>query len=126
MNRNQGLLEIRPILIGVLLVCSYEAVTLWPAVTKYTRFADDPMRIVSLTVAIFITASVTYRSSFVADRVVFGAITLISVLTAIRMARLTSLGMLCVKTTEASMWTFAAVASLLALLRIFRKAQRKM
>lgn len=126
MNRNQGVLQNRPILVGLLLVFLYEAITLWPAITKYARFPKSSLTILGLVIAVFITTSIAYRSSFVADRIVFGAITIISVLTAIRMAPLSSREMLCVRTLEALMWTLAAIATLVVLLRGIRIAPEKL
>ncbi len=119
MAPTQRLLENRPILIGILLFCLYECVTLWLTITKYSRFPHDPVSIFGLTFAAFITASITFRSSFFADQIVFGAITVTFVLTAVRMAHLTSLAMLTVKGGVALMWTVAAAVTLAVLLRGF-------
>ena len=108
----------------ILLFSLYESITLWPKVMTYARFPHDPVRIFGLALAAFITASMARRSPFPADRVVFSAITVISVLTAVRMAHLTSLAMLVVRAAEGSMWTIAAAASLVVLVRGSTKVDR--
>ena len=124
MASTRGLLEYRPVLIGVLIFCSYECVTLWSTILKYSRFSHDPVSIFGLAFAAFITASVTFRSPFFADRIVFGAITVTFMLTGGRIANLTSLAMLTVKGTEALMWTVATTVSLAILLRSFNISRR--
>jgi hypothetical protein len=120
MTPTRGLLKNRPILIGILIFSSYECVTLWLTITKYGRFPHDPVSIFGLAFAVFITASITWRSQLSADRMIFGAITATLVLTAVRMAHLTSLAMLAIKTAEALIWTIAAGIGLVALLRGFK------
>ena len=124
MTSTQGLLQNRPILIGISLVCSYESVVLWLTITKYSIHPHDPVGIVGLAFAAFIAAAITYRSPFFADRVVFGALALISALTAVRMAHLTSLAMLTVKAAEALLCTIAATVSLVVLLRGLKTLDR--
>ena len=124
MTSSRGLLENWAILMGMLLFCLYESITLWLIVTKYDRFPHDAVRIFGLAFAAFVTASIARRSTFSADRVVFVAITVVSVLTAVRMAYLTSLAMLLVKVAEASMWTIAATVCLVVLLRGFKTSVR--
>jgi hypothetical protein len=119
MAPKRGLLEDRVILIGISLLCLYQCVTLWLTVAKYGRFPHDPGSIFGLTSATFIAAAITFRSPFRADRIVFGAITVTLVLTAVRMAHLTSFAMLTVKGAETLVWTGAAVVSLAVLLRGF-------
>jgi hypothetical protein len=119
MAPTRGLLENRPILIGILLFCLYQCVMSWLTIARYGRFPHDPVSIFGLTLAAFIAAAITFRSSLFADRLVFGAITVTLVLTAVRMARLTSSEMLVVKGADALMWTAAAAVSLAVLLRGF-------
>lgn len=121
----RGVLQNRPILIGILLVCLYETVTVWMTVMKYNRHPYTPVGVLGLAFAAFITTSIAYRSRFIADRVVFGAFTVISLLTAVRMTGLTSVAMLAVNATEASMWTIAAAVSMTVLLRTFKVSQSK-
>ena len=121
----RGILQNRPILMGILLVCLYETVTVWMTVMKYNRHPSSPVGVLGLAFAVFITVSIAYRSPFVADRLVFGAFTVVSVLTATRMTRLTSLAMLAVNATEALMWTIAAVVSMTVLLRGLKVSHSK-
>jgi len=120
MTPTRGLLKNRPILIGILLFCSYECVTLWLTITKYSRFPHDPVSTFGLAFAVFITASITWRSHLSADRMIFGAITVTLVLTAVRMAHLTPLAMLATKIAEAMVWTIAAGIGFIVLLRGFK------
>ena len=121
----RGILQNRPILIGILLVCLYEAVAVWTTVTQYNSHPYTPVGVLGLAFAAFITISIAYRSSFVTDRVVFGALTVISFLTMTRMTRLSSVAMLAVNSAEGSMWTIAAAVSMMALLRSFRVSHSK-
>jgi O-antigen/teichoic acid export membrane protein len=124
MAPTQGLLQNRAILIGILLACSYETVALWVTITKYSGHPYTLGGVFGLAVAAFIAASITYRSRFFADRVVFGPIAVICVLTAARMTHLNSVAMLIVKTAEAVMWTIAAAVSVVVLLRGFKASHK--
>src|ERR1700733_3209111 len=113
----RGILQNRPVLIGILLACLYETITTWRVVEKYNRHPYSTAGFLGLAFAAFITISIAYRSRFIADRLVFGAITVISFLTAARMTNLTSPAMLAVNGAEASMWTVAVVVGMTVLVR---------
>jgi hypothetical protein len=121
----RGVLQNRPILIGILLACLYETVAVWTTVLKYNRHPYNLVGVLGLAFAAFITISIAYRSPFITDRVVFGAPTVISFLTLTRMARLTSITMLAVNSAEGSMWTIAAAVSMMVLLRSFKVSHSK-
>jgi len=97
---------------------------LWVSLTKYHRFPHDLLSMSGLALATFITASVTLRSRFSADRVVFGLITVAFLFTAMRMAPLTSFTMRAVKFGEAFMWTVAATLSLVVSLGGFKTLRK--
>jgi len=120
MTASRGLLQNRAILVAVLLFCAYESVTVWLTITKYARFPHDPVSLFGLALAAFITTSISLRSRFLVDRVVFGAVTLTLLLTATRLARLSSDTMVAVKAAEALVWTIAAVVCLAVLFGAFR------
>jgi len=117
MAPTRGLLNHRPVLIGILLFCLYQSVTVWLTVTKYVRFPHDPVSIFGLAVAACITTSVTWRSQLFADRLIFGGVTITLVLTAVRIAGLTRTEMLTVKAAEALLWTITAAICVVVLLR---------
>lgn len=117
MAPTRGLLNKRPILIGVLLFCLYQSVTVWLTVAKYVRFPHDPISIFGLAFAAFITGSITWRSQLSADRLIFGGVTVTLVLTALRIAGLTRTEMLAVKAGEALLWTIIAAVGLVVLVR---------
>jgi len=60
MTPTRGLLENRPLLIGMLLFCSYVAVASWLTITQYGTFPHDPLRIFGLPFVVFCCASITY------------------------------------------------------------------
>ena len=115
----RALLENRLFTVGTLLFCSYESVASWLKIAKYGRFPHDPTTIFGLAFVVFCSGSITYRSSFSPDRVVFGAVTVVFLLMALRTAHLTSLAMLGVRSAEVLMWTIAAIASLVVPVRGF-------
>jgi hypothetical protein len=104
-------------LAGALLLCGCLGATSWLWVTRYLRFPHDPLDVFGLAFAIFITASITYRSPLFADRVVFGGATAVLVLEAVRAAPLPSAWMLALRTAEALVWTIAAGVCAVALVR---------
>lgn len=112
-----GLLKNRPILFVALLFCGIESVTSWLNITRYLRFPHDPVHILGLAFVTFATASITYRSTLFAERVVFGAATAAFLLMAVRIAPLASLSMRDVEVTEALAWTVAAILCVAVLLR---------
>jgi uncharacterized membrane protein YesL len=63
----------------------------------------------------FIVISITYRSSFWADRVVFGALAGVGGLVVVSAASLTPTAMLALDVACAFMWTIAGLVSLIAL-----------
>jgi hypothetical protein len=71
-----------------------------------------------LAFSVFITASIAYRSTFTGDRVVFGVATAAFALAALTAAfSLAPSVMLIVAAAKALLWTFAAVASAIVLVR---------
>jgi len=120
-----GLLQNRPILIAILLFCSYESTASWLTIARHHRFPHDPVSIFGLAFSIFITASITYKSRFLGDRVVFGSATGAFALIAITAAPLSPPAMFAVETGKSFMWTVAAVVSLTVLVRGFKTSRSK-
>jgi len=117
MIRTRGLLEKAPVLLGALLFSSYESTISWMRIERYARFPHDLVTVFALAFVTFGTVSISYRSSFLPDRMVFGAFATTFLLMSIRMASLTSTEMFIVKLAEALMWTVAAFLSMAVLLR---------
>jgi len=74
---------------------------------------------------IFITVSIAYRSSFWADRVVFGAVAGAFALVVVRAVSLTPAAMFAVDVACAFMWTIAGFVSLIVLARGFKTSTQK-
>jgi hypothetical protein len=117
MAPTRGLPNNRAVLIGVLLFCLDQSVTVWLTVTRYVRFPHDPVSIFGLALAAFITTSITCRSKLSVDRLIFGGITITLVLTALRIARLTTTAMVTVKAVEALLWSITAAVGAFVLVR---------
>lgn len=121
------LLEKRWTVIAALLFFSFEALWSWVEVTKLlnheARVGHDVTYVVGLGVAIFITVSITYRSSFVGDRIVFGAASGAFLLLLVNaVAPVAPFAMVVIKSLASLMWTIAAGASAFLLIRYFRKS----
>ena len=115
-----GLLQSRPFAVVVALGCSYGAVGSWLSISRHNAFPRDLISIFGLLFAIFISASLTYRSRLIGDRLVFGAVTAAFVLAGTTaVLSLNTFAMLVVVTTKSLMWTTAAVASVIVLGRSF-------
>jgi hypothetical protein len=114
----RGLLQNRAILIVVLLACLYGSASSWLSVTKQAVSRGDPILIIGLLFAIFITASIASRSKFRGDRVVFGAFAGALVLATIGVTvPLGYRAMVVVSAVKSLLWTIAALASLAVLVR---------
>jgi hypothetical protein len=116
MPSTRGILQVPPVLVVVLAVSSYESIALWTTITIYARHPYNLLGIFGLAFAAFITGSIAYRSAVLSDRLVFGAMTFVSVLMAVRMAHLTYAAMIAVRAMEAAMWTIALLVTLAVLL----------
>jgi hypothetical protein len=90
----------------------------WASITECVRHREYPINIFFFAFVIFIAISIAYRSSFWADRVVFTAVAGVFALIAIKaIVFLTPLTILSVNITKSTMWTIAALFSLIALMR---------
>ncbi len=116
----RGLLQNRPAVVVAVLAFWFVAAQSWLGIAKPTAFPRDLVHIFGLAFSIFITTSITYRSPFAGDRVVFGTATAAFVLAGVTAAF--SLGpsaISVVAVVESLMWTIAAVASAVVLVRDF-------
>lgn len=114
MNPRPGLLYNRKALVLVTLFCLVETVWSWVSITKGARQHDNLIVAPFALCLTFIAASIAYRTSFWADRVIFGAIAGGFALIAARAASPTLAAMLVVDFAHALMWTSAAIVSLIA------------
>lgn len=122
-----ALLADRTALVIVLLFCLIESVWSWVSVTRGVRHHEDLINILLFAFVIFIAISIAYRSSFWADRIVFGAVAGAFALIVVRGATsLSPAAMFAVNVACALMWTIAASVSLLVLALIFRRSHRNL
>jgi hypothetical protein len=120
MTSPQGLLENRGALIVAVLFCLVESVWSWVLITARVRFQENLVNITVSLFLIFVTVSIAYRSQFWADRVVLGAVAGAFALIAIKATvPLTPSVMLALNVAKSSMWTIAALVSLIVLVRSF-------
>ena len=118
----QSLLHKRGMLIGTVIFCSFEAVLSWTKVSTPTAFPRDLFHMFGLGFAIFITVSIATRSPSIADRVVFGAVAGAFLLILLKAAvSFSPSSMSIVEGLKASMWTVAAIASLVVLVKGLRR-----
>jgi hypothetical protein len=119
-----GLLHNRKALVLVTFFCLIETAWSWVSISKGTRQHD------SLVVAPFalclavIAASIAYKNSLWADRVILGAIAGAFALITARAASSTLAAMLAVDVAHALMWTIAACVSLMVLALRFSASRR--
>jgi hypothetical protein len=116
MRSRRGLLNSRAACVLVLIFCAIEAVWSWASISG-SRHHEALIDILFFGFVIFIAISIAYRSSFWADRVAFAAVAGAFAFIVVRAAPLTTPWILALDAAHASMWTIAAVVSLIALAR---------
>jgi hypothetical protein len=97
----------------------------WASLTNTHHLTHDPFYVGGLLFAVFITASITYRSSLSVDRIAFGAASAAFLLAAV--ATTTPLGpvtVLALHIAKSLMWTLAAAVALVVLVRGSKMANR--
>jgi hypothetical protein len=124
MSPPEGLLDKRRVLALVTLFCLIETVWSWAEIARDSRHREDLITALFSLVLTFIAISIAYRSSFWADRVVFGALAGVGALIAVRAVSLPPTAMFAVDVAYAFMWTIAGVVSLIVLARGFRASRR--
>jgi hypothetical protein len=124
MSPPQGLLNKRAALAPVSLLCLIETVWSWASITTDVVHRENFIDIFFFAFVIFIAVSIAYRSSFWADRVVFGAVAGAFGLIVVRAAALTPAAIFAVNVAHAFMWTIAGFVSLIVLARGFRASRR--
>lgn len=110
-----GLLYNRKVLWAVALFCLIESVWSWVDIVKGTPHHEDLIIVPFVLCLGFIAVSITFRSSFWADRMVFGPIAGAFGLIAARAAPLSPAAMLVIDTADALMWSAAVTVSLIIL-----------
>jgi hypothetical protein len=115
MSQPEGLLSKRPALALVLILCLVASVWSWILIAKGVRHGEGLVNVLFFAVGIIISISIAYRSRFWPDRLVFGAIASAFALVVVRAAPLLPGVRLAVDVSHASMWTIAALASLIVL-----------
>ena len=119
MSLPHGILNRRPALVLVTLFCLIEAAWSWTCVVRGCRHGPDLILALFSLVLTFIAVSIAYRSSFRADRIIFGTIAVVGALISVRAAPLTPTVMLAVDVAKSCMWSFSALVSLIILVRGF-------
>jgi hypothetical protein len=90
---------------------------------RHAYFPEDAIHIFGLVFSIFVTAAIACRSSFWADRVVFGAVAIAFVIAMVEATiALAPPVLLAVNAAKSFMWTIAALVSLVVLVRQFSRA----
>lgn len=127
MSRPEGLLNNRGACALVSLLSLISSVRSWDSIARGIPHKEDLFSINTLLLAIplFIAVSIAYRSSFWADRVVFGALAGVGALVVVRAMSLTSAAMFALDVADAFMWTVAAIISLIVLARGLRASTQK-
>lgn len=113
MNAPAGLLCNRKALVVVTLFCLIGTVWSWVSISKGSPQHQDLVLVPFLLCLAFIAVSIVYRTSFWADRLVFGAIAAALALDGARSASSTLAAMLVIDLADALMWTSAAIVGLI-------------
>jgi hypothetical protein len=117
----RGVLQNRTAVVLVLLALSFITVQSWLRITRPSPFPRDPVELFGLAFSIFITACIAFRSSFAWDRTVFGVALIALVMAGITgVFSLAPSVMFAFAAAKAIMWTTAAVASAVVLVRGLR------
>jgi hypothetical protein len=120
MNSGRGILESRTAGVVVGLGLLFVAVLSWLNITRSAVVPHDSILILGLLFSIFISASITCRSSFAGDRIVFGAITASLLLGVTRASvSLAPLTLQIIAVAKSLLWTTGAIVSLVCLARCF-------
>ena len=126
MASQKAVLRNRAALLGALIFCTYEALptalTSVRAVRQTAPLAHDPVYVLALMVCLAASVSVAIRSSFVGDRVVFGAAAGAFVLWLV--TAVISPGPVAMRVINrciSVIWAIAAVASFIILIHISRR-----
>ena len=117
MSPPQAVLNNRKACALVSLFCLVESVWSWTSIARGIRHRADPMTALFYLFLIFIAVFIAYKSSFWADRVVFGALAGVGGLVVVRAAPLTPAAMFAVSVVHSFMWTIAWLVSLIVLAR---------
>lgn len=123
MSARQGVLNNRTALALVSLFSLIGSVWSWASIIRGARHREDLIDLVFFAFVIFIAVSIAYRSSFLADRVVFGAVAGAFALSVVRAASLAPAAIFAVDVAHALMWTIAACVSLTILALAFRASR---
>jgi hypothetical protein len=125
MSLPQGLLNNRAICALVSLLCLISSVRSWVSMTGRIQHRGDLFNINTLFLAlpILIVVSIAYKSSFWADRVVFGALAGVGALIVVRRVSLAPPVMFAADVASALMWTIAGLVSLTVLVLGFRSSR---
>jgi hypothetical protein len=115
MIMRHALLNNQKALALVTLFCLIETVWSWASIARGVRHRVDIITALFSPFLKFIAVSIAYRSSFWADRIVFGAMAAASALIAVRAASLPPTAMFALYVAYAFMWTIAATVGLVIL-----------
>ena len=124
MSLPQGLLNNRTACALVSLFCLVGSVRRWVSIARGVGHPVHLLTALFSLFLIFIAVSIAYRSSFWADRVVFGAIAGAFALIALRAASFPPTAMFVLDAACTFMWTIAGVVSLIVLARGFSASRR--
>jgi hypothetical protein len=114
----RGVLESRGIALALFILFSCLGVWSWASITSSHHLVRDPVYLGGLLFAIFITASVAYRSPLTVDRIAFGAVAMAFVFASVAMiVPLGPTAILVVRGAKSLMWTIAAVVGFAVFLR---------
>jgi hypothetical protein len=125
MISSKGILENRFLLIGALLLCSYNIEAAWITTTKHLSFQHDLLHVFGVAFSIFICGSIAYRSRFLGDRIVFGVGGTALIVVAVKMAPIPRVVFLVAGVTEILMWVMATAVCFIILVRSFRLTRQE-
>jgi hypothetical protein len=124
MSLRKGILTNRAALALVSLFCLIEGIWSWVSIVSAAPRREDMIDLAFFAFVVFIAVSIAARSSFWADRVVFGAVACAFALIVIRAASLTPGAIFAIDVAHALMWTIAACVSLMVLAFGFQASHR--
>ena len=119
MSFRQGILSRRWESLLLTLFCLVEAVWSWTNIALGVRHSVDRTTALFSLILSFIFGSIAFKSSFWADRILIGTISVVYALTSVRAAPLTPTAMLVAYVARSCLWSFGTFVGLAVLLQGF-------
>jgi hypothetical protein len=125
MSFRQGILSRAMGSVLLTLFCLVQAVWSWTNIAPGVRIRVDLITALFSLILSFILGWIAFKSSFRADRILIGTISVVCALAALRAAPLTPTAMLVAYVAKPYLWSFSTLVGLAVLLQCFGRSPRE-